>query len=163
MKPELRYANFDTPIGACAIVWGDHGIVRVRLPGQSPPDATEARPTVAVRRATRRIAALLRGEPDDLRSIPLDMDGVGPFARRVYEAARAIPPGRTATYGEIARRVGSPRSARAVGQALGRNPFALVVPCHRVLGASGALCGFSARGGTAVKRRLLAIEAPPAR
>ncbi len=86
------------------------------------------------------------------------MDGVPPFHRRVYRVARKIPPGATLSYGEIAARLGAPRSARAVGQALGRNPFAILVPCHRVVAAGGKLGGFSANGGVATKLRLLAIE-----
>ena len=81
-----------------------------------------------------------------------------PFHRRVYEVARTIPPGATLSYGEIATRLGAPGSARAVGQALGRNPFAIVVPCHRVLAAGGKLGGFSANGGVTTKLRLLSIE-----
>ena len=87
------------------------------------------------------------------------MEGVAGFHRRVYDAARAIPPGKTLAYGEIAERIGAPGAARAVGQALGRNPFPIVVPCHRVLAAGGKIGGFSAHGGTATKRRMLAIEA----
>jgi methylated-DNA-[protein]-cysteine S-methyltransferase len=102
--------------------------------------------------------ALLRGEARDLSAIALDMDGLPSFQRRVYEAARAIPPGETLSYGEVAARLGAPGSARAVGQALGRNPFAIVVPCHRVLAAGGKAGGFSANGGVATKLRLLALE-----
>ena len=79
------------------------------------------------------------------------------FDRRVYEIARGIPPGRVLTYGEIASRLGTD-NARAIGQALGRNPFAIIVPCHRVVAAGGKLGGFSAHGGATTKRRLLAIE-----
>ena len=87
------------------------------------------------------------------------------FDRQVYDVARTIPPGETASYGAIATRLGVPGAAREVGRALGRNPFAIVVPCHRVVSADGRLGGFSANGGTATKRRLLSIEgaaaAPP--
>ena len=93
------------------------------------------------------IVALLRGEKRDLREIALDLDGVPDFNRRVYELARTIPPGSTLTYGEIARRLASPGTARAVGQALGQNPWPIVVPCHRVLAADGGMGGFSAPGG----------------
>jgi len=88
----------------------------------------------------------------------LDWEGVPDFERRVYDEARRIPPGRTATYGEIAAALGEPGAARAVGRALGRNPFTLIVPCHRVLAAGGGYGGFSARGGVTTKLRLLAIE-----
>jgi methylated-DNA-[protein]-cysteine S-methyltransferase len=103
----------------------------------------------------------LRGAPNqpaDLSNIQLDMEGVPPFHRRVYEVARAIAPGNTRTYGEIATRLGDPGAARAVGQALGHNPFAPVVPCHRVLAAGGRSGGFSANGGVATKLRMLQIE-----
>jgi methylated-DNA-[protein]-cysteine S-methyltransferase len=100
----------------------------------------------------------LRGEPGDLSSIPLDMDLVPAFHRRVYEAARSIPRGATMTYGALAAQAGAAGSARAVGQALARNPFAIIVPCHRVVAVSGRIGGFSANGGTTTKLRLLAIE-----
>jgi methylated-DNA-[protein]-cysteine S-methyltransferase len=115
-------------------------------------------PPAEVQCAVDRIAALLLGEASDLATIALDMDDVPAFHRRVYETARAIPPGMTLSYGDIAARVGAPGAARAVGQALGRNPFPIVVPCHRVLAAGGKIGGFSAQGGIATKRRMLAIE-----
>lgn len=99
------------------------------------------------------------GERVDLSQAPVDMSGVPEFNRRVYELTMSIPPGKTLSYGEIATRLGDPGAARAVGQAMGQNPFAPVVPCHRVVGAAGKLGGFSATGGTATKVRLLAIEA----
>jgi methylated-DNA-[protein]-cysteine S-methyltransferase len=122
------------------------------------PDARETAPPREVRRAVGGIAALLRGEASDLSAVALDMDRVPPFQRRVYEVARTIPPGATLSYGEVAARLGAPGAARAVGQALGRNPFAIVVPCHRVLAADGRVGGFSANGGIATKLQLLAIE-----
>jgi len=111
-----------------------------------------------VGRAVEDMKALLRGEARDLSGIVLDMDAMPSFHRRVYEAARAIPPGSTLSYGEIAARLGAPGSARAVGQALGRNPFAIIVPCHRVLAAGGRTGGFTASGGVTTKLRMLAIE-----
>lgn len=160
---------FDTPIGRCGIVWGPRGVAAVQLPEPTPertrerllqafPGATGAEPPAAVRGAIDSIVALLRGEKADLSAVVLDMDRVPDFHRRVYEVARAIAPGETATYGEVAARLGEPGAARAVGQALGRNPFALVVPCHRVVAAGGRLGGFSANGGAATKRRILDIE-----
>jgi methylated-DNA-[protein]-cysteine S-methyltransferase len=115
-------------------------------------------PPLDVQRALDGIVALLLGEASDLSAVALDLDRVPPFHRRVYEVARTIPPGATLSYGEIALRLGAPGSARAVGQALGRNPFAIVVPCHRVLAAGGKVGGFSANGGIATKLRLLSIE-----
>jgi methylated-DNA-[protein]-cysteine S-methyltransferase len=111
-----------------------------------------------VQRAIEGIVALLRGEPGDLEGVALDMAGMEPFRRRVYEVARGIPPGATLSYGEVAARLGAPGMAREVGRALGRNPFAIIVPCHRVLAAGGRIGGFSARGGVGTKRRLLSAE-----
>jgi methylated-DNA-[protein]-cysteine S-methyltransferase len=164
-----QFALFDTAIGRCAVAWGDGGIVGVQLPeaseratrarlGKRFPNAKEATPPASVERAVRDIAALLDGKKTDLSRIALDMNGVPEFHRRVYEAARKIPAGVTLSYGEVAKRVGAPGAARAVGQALGRNPFAIVVPCHRVLAAGGKLGGFSADGGVSTKARMLEIE-----
>ena len=163
------FALFDTAIGRCGIAWGARGILALQLPEASDgatrarllahvPSAAETSAPAEIARAIAAIVALLAGDSRDLRTLKLDMTHVPPFHRRVYEAARAIPPGRTMSYSEIARALGMPRAARAVGQALGRNPFALIVPCHRVLAAGGKLGGFSAEGGLATKRRLLAIE-----
>jgi methylated-DNA-[protein]-cysteine S-methyltransferase len=160
---------FDTPIGLCGIAWGDRGVVGVQLPEGSEvaararlrrehPEAHESAPPAAVERAVAAIVALLDGEPRDLSFVELDMRQVPPFHRRVYEVARTIPPGATLSYGEIAARLGEPGSARDVGAALGQNPFAIVVPCHRVVAAHGKLGGFSARGGIKTKLRLLSIE-----
>jgi O-6-methylguanine DNA methyltransferase len=166
---EQGFALFDTSVGACGIAWGDRGVLGVRLPeggerdmrawmAERFPAAREQAPSPAARRAIDGICALLRGELTDLSGVALDMTHVPPFHRRVYEAARGIGPGATLSYGEIAARVGSPGAARAVGQALGRNPFAIVVPCHRVLAAGGKAGGFSAGGGVATKLRMLSIE-----
>jgi methylated-DNA-[protein]-cysteine S-methyltransferase len=166
---ERSFCLFATPIGACGIAWGDRGVVGVQLPESSEaavrararrefPDAREAPPPPAVQRAVEAIVALLGGEARDLSFVELDMQHVPPFHRRVYEVARTIPPGATLSYGDIARRLGEPGAARDVGSALGQNPFAIVVPCHRVLAAHGRLGGFSAHGGIKTKLRLLSIE-----
>jgi methylated-DNA-[protein]-cysteine S-methyltransferase len=135
----------------------DQGATRARLRRRFA-GVEEADPPPAVRKAIDDIVALLRGEPRDLGRVVLDWDGIGPFERRVYETARTIPPGEFITYGEIAKRLGEPGAAQAVGQALGKNPFPIVVPCHRVLGAGAKFGGFSANGGVRTKRRMLAIE-----
>jgi methylated-DNA-[protein]-cysteine S-methyltransferase len=122
------------------------------------PDAHETPSPIEIREAIDRIAALLRGEHVDLSSIEIDLSAVPSFDRDVYRAARDIPVGATRTYGEIARVVGRPDGARDVGVALSRNPFAIVVPCHRVVAANGKIGGFSAAAGVATKLRLLAIE-----
>lgn len=122
------------------------------------PQALEDTPAPFVQHAIEGIVALLTGESRDLSDVPLDLDAVPEFHRRVYDVARTIKPGTTLSYGEIAARLGEPDAARAVGQALGRNPIPVIVPCHRVLAANGGTGGFSAPGGTATKLRLLAIE-----
>lgn len=163
------FALFDTEVGCCGVAWSARGIAGVQLPEGSDlamrarmlrrfPGARETPPPAEVRQAIEAMGALLRGESSELRSIPLDLDGIAPFEQRVYEVARTIPPGTTLSYGEIARRLGAPGAARDVGQALGRNPFPIVVPCHRVVAAGGKLGGFSARGGATTKRRLLSVE-----
>jgi methylated-DNA-[protein]-cysteine S-methyltransferase len=163
------FALFDTAIGRCAIAWGERGIVGLQLPEAREaatraritrrfPEAREAAPQSDVREVIDSIVALLQGEPVDLRGVPLDMAGVPPFNQRVYEVARTIPAGATLSYGAIAKRLGEPNAAREVGQALSRNPFAIVVPCHRVVAAGGKPGGFSASGGARTKLRMLAIE-----
>jgi methylated-DNA-[protein]-cysteine S-methyltransferase len=159
------FAVFDTAIGRCGIAWSDETIVRTSLPAASEDDVRgrfepfdEASPPPFVEVAIKAIRELLDGEQRDLSSIDLDMSGIEPFDLSVYAAARDIPCGETRTYGAIAAAVGQPRAAQAVGRALGRNPFPIIVPCHRVLGASGRSGGFSAPGGRATKLKLLAIE-----
>jgi len=163
------FALFDTAIGRCGVAWTERGIAGVQLPEASDratharmekrfPGAAETAPPRGVQRAIDAIESLLGGEASALEKIELDLSSVSPFQRRVYEAARGVAPGETLTYGAIAAWIGEPDKARAVGQALGRNPFAIVVPCHRVLAANGKLGGFSASGGAATKLRLLAIE-----
>ncbi|MBV9561723.1 MAG: methylated-DNA--[protein]-cysteine S-methyltransferase [Bradyrhizobium sp.] len=164
-----NYALFDTAIGICGIEWGPRGINGVQLPmgdrdktvariGQRHAEIEEAAPTTEVKRAIDRIVSLLAGKPDDLADIALDLDGVPDFNRGVYDIARKIPPGKTMTYGDIAKRLGGGELSRDVGQALGRNPCPIVVPCHRVLAAGNKPGGFSARGGVSTKLRMLAIE-----
>src|SRR5215510_692712 len=166
---EHGFALFDTDIGPCGIAWGARGVTGVQLPEASEartrarlvrryPHAREAPPPADVRPVIDGIVALLRGEASDLSAAALDMDEVPEFDRRVYEAARSIAPGATLSYGEIAARLGERGLARDVGQALGRNPFPLIVPCHRVLAAGGKAGGFSANGGVTTKLRLLTIE-----
>ena len=166
------FALFDTAIGRCGIVWGERGVAGVQLPEADElelrarlrrrfPDAHEAAPPPDVQRAIEGIVTLLRGEASDLSAVALDMEGVPPFDRRVYEVARTIAPGKTLSYGDVAARLGDRGEARAVGQALGRNPFAIVVPCHRVLATGGKVGGFSANGGVRTKLRMLWIEGAP--
>lgn len=160
---------FDTAIGAVGIAWSDAGIAGVNLPEASlaatrrrllsrHPDLPEAEPPAMVRTVMDRIVALVAGEAVDLSDTPLDRGGLADFHARVYDVALSIRPGETLTYGEVARRIGEPGAAQAVGQALGKNPWPIIVPCHRVLAAGGRTGGFSANGGIDTKLRLLTIE-----
>jgi len=163
------FALFDTPIGTCSLVWQDRTIVGLRLPEPSAaatrtriarrwPDAEERTPDAEVQAVIDRVLALLSGQPVDLADVPLDFGAAPEFHKQIYGVARTIPPGQTMTYGEIAKRLGVPHESREVGQAMGKNPIAIIMPCHRVLGADGKMGGFSASGGVAIKRRILEIE-----
>ena len=167
---EGGHALFHTAIGVCGIAWASGGIVAVQLPEadeastrrrlvrELPSSQEVAVPPAQVQAAIQGVQALLGGEARDLREVALDMTRLTPFQRDVYAIARAIAPGQTMTYGEVARALGDPGLARAVGQALGHNPFAPIVPCHRVLAAGARAGGFSAGGGVATKLRMLQIE-----
>ncbi len=156
---------FQTAAGPVRLAWTERGVSAIELPQITD---REARVRIAragpvempgfARAARASIERHLAGEPQDLSAIPLDLSRASEFHRRVYDAVRALPAGTTATYGQIASRLGRPGAARAVGQALGRNPLLLAVPCHRVLAAEGKPGGFSAPGGTAMKARLLELE-----
>jgi methylated-DNA-[protein]-cysteine S-methyltransferase len=163
------FAVFESAIGTCGIAWNSRGVIGVQLPERDAagtrerlarrfPKLKETEPPNDISAAISHIVALLRGERIDLTSVEVDMDRVPAFDREVYIAARDIPPGATRTYGEIAKRIGQPSAARDVGVALARNPFAIVVPCHRVVAANGKMGGFSAGGGVKTKLKLLAIE-----
>jgi len=166
----ISYTLFETPIGHAGLAWGDRQrLVGVYLPEADRetarrsflrryPDAVEAAPTPMAQAAIAGIRELLAGEPNALLDVPIDLDRVSEFNARVYEIARAIPPGETLTYGQIAEKLGDKLLARDVGAALGKNPWPIVVPCHRVTAAGGKLGGFSARGGVNTKVKLLAIE-----
>lgn len=165
----VHFTLFDTPIGTCGIAWSDVGVAAVQLPETDAQqtqtrmlrrfaDAQPASPPPRVQAAINGVVAMLRGQPHDLGAVALDMRQVPPFHQRVYAVTRAIAAGQTMTYGEVAARLGEPGASRAVGQALGRNPFAPVVPCHRVLAAGDKPGGFSATGGVRTKLRLLMIE-----
>lgn len=169
----MRYASFPTAVGPMGIAWRTDRIAAVqlpessaaatlarlrgRLPAESAPSTLAGAPPW-LRRAVAALQRHLDGTPQDLASVPLALDGLADFRRRVYEAARAIPPGRTVSYADLARRVGSPAAFRAVGSAMRTNPFPLFVPCHRVVASGGRPGGFTAYGGLATKERLLAIE-----
>jgi methylated-DNA-[protein]-cysteine S-methyltransferase len=169
MAEHHRYALLDTVLGTIGIAWSAAGLTFLQLP-EADRAATERRlrrlagcaraaePPAPVRSAIGEIEAYCRGSEVTFASVMLDLARVPPFAGSVYAAARGIPWGRTATYGEIARRIGEPFAARAVGRALGQNPLPIIIPCHRVLASGGKIGGFSAYRGESTKRRLLALE-----
>jgi len=163
------YSIFDTGIGRCGIAWSDAGIAGVQLPEAREietrkrlfhlyPDAREQRPPGDVEAAIEGIVALLRGEPADLSDVALDLNGIAAFNARVYAFTRGIPRGETVTYGEIAAKLKLSGAVHAVAQALARNPFVIIVPCHRVLEAGFYADRISPHGGLISKRRLLSIE-----
>ena len=163
------YTIFDTMIGRCGIAWGQDGIVGVQLPEareietrrrlyQLYPDSREQRPPPDVEVAIEGIVALLRGKPGDLSDIALDLSGIHAFNQRVYQLTQAIPRGETRTYGEIATRLGASGAVHSVAQALAKNPFVIIVPCHRVLEAGSYADRMSPHGGSISKRTLLSIE-----
>jgi methylated-DNA-[protein]-cysteine S-methyltransferase len=163
-----QYCLFDTAIGACGVAWSERGVTRLQLP-EADAKATERRLSASAARASRAAPAeieqliadvqhYLTGNRVDFAAVAIDLRGVEPFQRKVYEAARSIPWGRTVSYGELARQTGSPGAARAVGHALSRNPVPVIIPCHRILAKGHRIGGFSAPGGTFTKERLLALE-----
>jgi len=173
---QTEYCLFETALGACGIAWKAQESSRI------PPVVTFFQLPEATRRLTdtriagssggrkarvpppyiagiiRKVQRHLRGDVQDFRDIVVDLDAMGPFARQVYEAVRKIPAGRTKSYGQLATDMNRPTASRAVGQALGRNPIPLIIPCHRVLARGKDLRGFSAHGGVETKARMLEIE-----
>ncbi len=164
----IQYGPVRTSLGAFLVAATKKGVVRVALPGErrerfladlkrQSPGARIVPGRGAVAGAGRALAASLQGKKTP---IALDVTGTA-FQRSVWRALQRIPFGRTATYGEVARRVGRSRAARAVGMACNRNPVPILVPCHRVVGSHGSLGGYG--GGIALKRRLLAGESRASR
>ena len=162
-------ALFDTEIGLSGLAWSPRGLRALVLPEATEaatrerirrraPTATEAPPPPDVARLIDAIHGHLAGDLNDLAWAPVDHEGAPDLHVRIWARVRAIPPGRTRTYGEVAAELGDPRLAQAVGQAMGRNPTPIVVPCHRVLAAGGKAGGFSAPGGVSTKFRILQIE-----
>ena len=167
----MTFALFETAIGTCGVAWTEQGLARVQLPEATSAaaaarlarwsDGAAEAPTpypAAIAQLIADMQSLLRGERIDFSSVTLDIARLPDFDRRVYAIARAIPAGSTLTYGDVAAKLGDLGLSRAVGQALGRNPIPIVIPCHRVVAAGGEIGGFSAAGGAATKRRILDIE-----
>jgi methylated-DNA-[protein]-cysteine S-methyltransferase len=176
-RASIRYGAFETAAGVCAIAWTDRGIARFQLPVRDAaaaerlllrriPDAAPDTPPAAVADAIAAVRDYFAGRPVDFTGVALDLATEEPFFARVYDAVRRIGWGTTTTYGSLARDLGAPpEDARAVGQAMAKNPVPLLIPCHRVLAAGGRPGGFSAPGGARTKLRMLALEgvdlAPP--
>jgi methylated-DNA-[protein]-cysteine S-methyltransferase len=168
---ETRHHLFDTAIGTCGVAWNGRGLRGVQLP-EKDRATTEQRlmkksgssgladPPPAVAALMADIRNYLGGEKIDFSAVAVDLDGIEGLRRRIYEALRGVGFGRTVTYGELAKSLGSSdwEGARDVGEAMGKNPMPIVIPCHRVLAAGGKPGGFSAYGGTATKQKLLALE-----
>ncbi len=167
--PTVEYTLFDTAMGTCAIAYGRAGLKHVFLPATKPGRLAKSlvakfggpprvQPPARWRGLIQRIARHLEGHPQNFASVTLDLAELTPFTQEIYRSLQHIGSGKTLSYSELARRAGRPAAARAVGQALARNPFPVVVPCHRVLSASGSLGGFSAPGGLVTKKKLLGLE-----
>lgn len=124
----MRVATFQTPIGRMAVAWTPRGLARVTLPGDAVPDGDRAEPPHYIRAFIRDVGRYLRGRKVTFLRYRIDLHGRPPFSWLAYRAARRVGWGRSATYGELARKIGRPRAARAVGGAMGRNPVPLVVP-----------------------------------
>lgn len=157
----MPHATFNTPLGTCAIAWSDTGLTRFLLPDPERPSGghTEADPPSWVGEIIDRVKRHLAGEPQDFADVRYDFSRQPEFVRSVLRAALNVKAGHTATYGDLAIAIGQPLAAsRAVGTALGNNPWPLLIPCHRIVAATGKMTGFSGPGGVATKVRLLAIE-----
>jgi methylated-DNA-[protein]-cysteine S-methyltransferase len=163
------YTIFDTAIGRCGIAWSETGVVGVQLPEAREietrrrlfrlyPEAREQRPPLNAEIAIDGITALLRGAVCDLSDVTLDIGGIPAFNARVYAVTRTIPRGETRTYGEVAAGLRASGAAHSVAQAIAKNPFMIIVPCHRVLEAGSYADRISPNGGVISKRRLLSIE-----
>lgn len=163
------YTIFDTAIGRCGMVWSNSGVVAVQLPEareidtrrrifQVHPEAREQAPPLNAELAIEGIGALLQGSDPDFSDVSLDAGGVPAFNRRVYEYTCTIPRGETRTYHEIAKALGASGAAHSVAQAISKNPYMIIVPCHRVLEAGSYADRISPYGGVISKRRLLALE-----
>lgn len=164
-----QFCTFETAIGVCGLAWSARGLVRVRLPGHYV-EANEARawgrasqgepgePPPGIARCIGLLRHYFQGARIVFRDVELDFTGINPFNARIYRVLAEIGYGETTTYGALAKSVGEPDAARAVGVAMSRNPWPVIIPCHRVLASGKRPGGFSAPGGTMTKDRLLALE-----
>ena len=165
-----HYLIFETAGGFCGIAWSDAGIARFQLPTKTAetterlllrrlPEAEPGAPTPGVIETIAAVQRYFQGEETDFSGVELDLAGQDAFFKDIYAAARRVGWGSTTTYGALARELGAgPEAARDVGQAMAKNPVALIIPCHRVLAAGGKIGGFSAPGGSSSKARMLELE-----
>lgn len=164
------WITFQTSMGICGISWNAYGIASFHLPEASGVQIEKLLKKISgnvhassslplwIKEIIRKVKAHLRGNPQDFSDAPLHLNGVAEFRRSVYKAAQKIPSGKVMTYAELAKTIGRPRAARAVGTALAKNPIPLIIPCHRIISSSGKLGGFSASGGLGMKAAILACE-----
>jgi methylated-DNA-[protein]-cysteine S-methyltransferase len=165
-----HYFIFETVGGFCGIAWSNAGITRFQLPTRSAeatepilrrrvPGAEPGAPTPEVVEAVAAVKRYFEGEETDFSGFKLDLGEQDALFKQIYAAARRVGWGHTTTYGTLAKEVGAgPEVARDVGEAMAKNPVALIIPCHRVLAAGGKVGGFSAPGGSAAKIRMLELE-----
>jgi methylated-DNA-[protein]-cysteine S-methyltransferase len=169
LQSSVRFCLYDTEFGVAAIAWTANGICGHQLPEKDAqatearlkshfPTATASKPPDEIVMLTRRLRRHLEGNVQDFSNVRLDLTGVPPFHTKIYQALQKIPTGKTVSYNDLAALAGSPGAARAVGQAMAKNPISVIVPCHRVLSASGNIGGFTAYGGLDTKRQLLQYE-----
>ena len=169
MGGPMHHCLFDTDLGPCGVAWSEQGVTRFQLPEadrcaterrlrlRSPYSSAEA-PPPQIAQVIADVQRYMAGKKVDFAPVVLDLTGIAPFYFEVYAAARRVGWGETATYGELARQAGSPGAARGVGQAMSRNPVAVIIPCHRILASGNKVGGFSAFGGAVSKQRLLGLE-----
>lgn len=165
----MHYCLFETDLGTCGIAWSDAGLTRLQLPERDREStqrrllrtsgaSQSAEPPPPVQEAIASLRLYFAGTFTDFSHVAVDLRRVEPFERAIYETLRAVGWGETVSYGMLGDRAGYPNAAREVGQAMGRNPVPVVIPCHRVLASGQKLGGFSAYGGVATKQRLLEME-----
>lgn len=166
---KAKATKFNTSAGSITIVWTDKGITKVKLPNcsididdveliEAMQASKGAAPPKWVSEAVRKLTKCLEGEAQDFDDLPLDMHAVTDFNQRVYKELRRLPAGKVISYGDLATKIGHHGAARAVGRAMATNPFALIIPCHRVVRSDGTLGEYSAMNGVATKKKLLAQE-----
>jgi len=155
----MHRMTFHTALGTCALKWDETGITSFALPEAVATETDVAHGPPHIDALIERVRVHLQGEMQDFSGERFAFHLVPAFARRVYAATLTVKPGQTSTYGEIAASIGeSPALSRAVGSALGANPWPLLIPCHRIVAANGKMTGFSGPGGVNTKVKLLALE-----